>query len=237
MSEENPASEPKRPEDHAPPALNAVEIRVLGTLMEKARLTPEYYPMTLNGLTLATNQKTSREPVTDYDESTVSSALTSLREKGLALRIDSAGSRVPKYRHLVRDRWALTAPEEALLAVLMLRGAQTLGQLRQRTERLYGFDTLEEAHDTLRGLAAQNREPFALAQGLARRGGAKEVRFTHAWAELKEEDSGYEVSAPVQPAASPLTEKITELTAKVESLEKELAELREEFRCFKASFE
>ncbi|MCD8481701.1 MAG: YceH family protein [Verrucomicrobia bacterium] len=121
--------------------LNSVEQRVLGALMEKALTTPEYYPLSLNSLTIACNQKTSRDPVTEYTESEVLQAVDSLRAQGLGMRLDLSGSRTPKYKHEADDTFTLDAAERALICVLLLRGPQTVGQLRQRSERLHIFAT------------------------------------------------------------------------------------------------
>jgi uncharacterized protein len=129
--------------------LSAIEARVLGSLMEKARTTPEAYPLTLNALVNACNQKTSRDPVSDYDDDEVMDALDSLRERRLVMRVDVAGSRTAKFRENASLEWQLERPEYALLATLLLRGPQTPGQLRQRSERLYPFGDLQQVTDLL----------------------------------------------------------------------------------------
>ena len=132
--------------------LSPVETRVLGCLLEKERVTPENYPMSLHALTAACNQATAREPVTAYDEKTVEAALDGLREKKLATVIWGAGARVQKYRHNLLDEYTLDRREVALMCVLMLRGAQTPGELRQRTERLHSFADTREVEECLHGL-------------------------------------------------------------------------------------
>ena len=154
--------------------LDAAELRVLGALMEKEKTTPEYYPMSLNALVNACNQKSNREPVVNYDEETVDTALHGLREKGLSSRI-SGGSRVPKHEHRFTERCNLGRREEAVLCVLMLRGPQTVGELRGRTERLYTFDDLESVENTLHRLAE-----IGFVKKLPRQSGYKEQR----WAQL-----------------------------------------------------
>ena len=154
--------------------LDAAELRVLGALMEKEKTTPEYYPMSLNALVNACNQKSNREPVVNYDEETVETALHGLREKGLSSRI-SGGSRVPKHEHRFTERCNLGRREEAVLCVLMLRGPQTVGELRGRTERLYNFDDLESVENTLHRLAE-----IGFVKKLPRQSGYKEQR----WAQL-----------------------------------------------------
>src|SRR3989440_1982872 len=131
---------------------DAVEIRVLGCLIEKQRTTPDAYPLSLNSLRLACNQSTNRDPVVDYDESAIRAALERLSRKGWVRLASGAGSRAIKYRHLFDEALGLPDPELALLAILMLRGAQTVGELKRRTERLYPSRTLEDVERTLRAL-------------------------------------------------------------------------------------
>jgi len=141
-------------------ALHPTEVRVLGALVEKEITTPEYYPLTLNALVNACNQKSSREPVVNYGEDTVSQALTLLRNKGLSLRITGAGHRVEKYGHTLGEKLNLGRREVALLCVLMLRGPQTVGELRGRTERMHNFEDLEEVERCLEALAARDPDPL-----------------------------------------------------------------------------
>src|SRR4029079_19200781 len=129
--------------------LTDIEIRVLGSLVEKQVTTPEYYPLTLNSLTLACNQKNNRHPVTSYNEDQVGRALETLREKNLTYVFYGSTSRVPKYKHVVPEVMRLSHPEVALMCVLMLRGAQTLGELRGNASRLHEFSGLEEVETTL----------------------------------------------------------------------------------------
>jgi uncharacterized protein len=131
---------------------DAVELRVLGCLIEKQRTTPEVYPLSLNALRAACNQSTNREPVVDYDEAKIRGALERLSRKGWVRLASGPGSRAVKYRHLLPEALGLSDAELALLAVLMLRGPQTLGELKQRTERLHPFAALEEVETTLRAL-------------------------------------------------------------------------------------
>ena len=159
------------------PVLDAAEVRVLGALVEKQVTTPDAYPLTLNGLVAACNQLTSRDPVVAYDEATVLRAVDGLRGKRLATVFSGAESRVPKYRHCLNEAILLTPGETALVCVLLLRGPQTLGELRARSERLFVFDDLAEAEACLQGLAS--RTPHPLVARLARAPGAKESRFQH----------------------------------------------------------
>ena len=149
--------------------LTDIETRVLGSLIEKQVTTPEYYPLTLNALTLACNQKNNRHPVTSYSENQVAAALESLREKNLTYVFYGSTSRVPKYKHVMPEVMHLNHAETALMCVLMLRGAQTLGELRGSASRLHEFSSLEEVEETLNGLIS--REPESLVARLPRQPG------------------------------------------------------------------
>jgi len=212
--------------------LSAEAIRVLGSLMEKARTTPEVYPLTLNSLVLACNQKTSREPVTDYDETEVLAALDELRDLGLAMRVDMAGSRTAKFRENIKDQWQLSREEYALLAVLFLRGPQTPGQLRQRTERLFHFAELHHVGEWLHRMQEREEEPKCLVQPAGRPAGSKEMRYAHTFCpipELVESEAQETPSAPSVPGTrdrlNRLEEKIEEMESRLEKLEKLLHEL------------
>src|SRR5436190_2605514 len=154
--------------------LDAAEARVLGAMLEKEIATPEYYPLSLNALVNACNQKSNREPVVQYDEDTVESALESLREKGLSLRSTGRDSRVPKYGQRFTEKFNLGRREAAIVCVLLLRGPQTTGELRGRTERLYTFDDLEAVEGTLHRLAE-----IDFVKQLPRQPGFKESRWAH----------------------------------------------------------
>jgi uncharacterized protein YceH (UPF0502 family) len=151
---------------------DAVELRVLGCLIEKQRTTPEVYPLSLNSLRLACNQSTNRDPVVDYDESTIRAALDRLSRKGWTRLASGPGSRAAKFRHLFDEALRLSDEEVALLCVLMLRGAQTPGELKHRTQRLHPFASLDELDAVLEGLISRE-----LARRLPRRPGQKEVRY------------------------------------------------------------
>jgi uncharacterized protein YceH (UPF0502 family) len=153
--------------------LTDIETRVLGSLIEKQVTTPEYYPLTLNALTLACNQKNNRYPVTSYTENQVSDAVERLREKNLAYVFYGSTSRVPKYKHVVPEVMHLSHPEVALMCVLMLRGAQTLGELRGNAARLHDFSGLEEVEQTLNGLISRD-EPLVARLPRQRRAGLEE---------------------------------------------------------------
>ena len=186
------------------------EIRVLGALLEKQRTTPDQYPLSLNALRLACNQSTNRDPVVDFDEHTVREALERLARRRW-VRLASAG-RSTKYRHLLDDALGVSRHEIAVLAVLMLRGPQTPGELRSRTERMHHFAGHEELMDTIEHLIGRD-----LVARLGRRPGQKEERYSHL---LGGEEEDAQPAAPGAVAASPLEERVSRLEAQV-------AELRE----------
>lgn len=184
--------------------LSPIEIRVLGSLMEKARTTPEVYPLTLNGLVHACNQKTSRDPVSDYDEDEIMDTLDRLRETGLVMRVDMAGSRTAKFRENLSQKWELSSEAYALLTVLFLRGAQTPGQLRQRSDRLHPFASLEAVTSALSAMLEREDEPLSLVHSLDRAAGTKEVRYQHNWAPMEAVPELMPAApAPPEPSPSP----------------------------------
>jgi uncharacterized protein YceH (UPF0502 family) len=196
-----------------------VELRVLGCLIEKQRTTPDAYPLSLNALRLACNQATNREPVVEYDESTIRVALRKLGERQWTRLASGAGSRAVKYRHLLDETLQLGGPELSLLAVLMLRGPQTLGELKQRSERLHAFGSLEEVAQTLEGLAERE-----LVTRLARRPGQKEDRFQQLLGADHDAvaDAPAPATAPAPAVASPqpdLEERLSRLEERVAALE------------------
>ena len=203
--------------------LNDVEVRVLGSLMEKSMTTPEYYPLSLNALTNACNQKSNRDPVVTFDETTVVRALDSLREKQLAVL--SASSRVPKYAEVFAGTRNLVNREVALIMVLLLRGPQTVGELRGRTERAYKFENLAEAEATLDEL-----EESGYITKLPRMAGRKESRYAHL---LAGEVQVEEAAPRLEPAAIVVRAENERITA----LEEEVQRLRQEFDKFKREFE
>jgi uncharacterized protein YceH (UPF0502 family) len=194
--------------------LDPVEIRVLGCLVEKQRTTPDVYPLSLNALRGACNQSTNREPVVAYDEPTIRSALDRLSRRGWVRLASGPGSRAVKFRHLLDDALDLPDPELALLTVLMLRGAQTPGELKQRTERLYPFESLAGVEQTLTELISRE-----LVARQTRRPGQKEQRYAHLLGEGGEVDAG-----PLVP--EPADDRIGRLEERVARLEEELAALR-----------
>ena len=194
-----------------------VELRVLGCLIEKQRTTPDAYPLSLNALRLACNQSTNRDPVVDYDEETIRAALQRLGGRGWTRLASGAGSRAVKYRHLFGEALGLDDADLALLAVLMLRGPQTLGELKSRTERLHRFESIAAVEEALISLGERE-----LVARLPRRPGQKEERFAH----LLGGDAD-EATAGAAPVPLPVADdRLTRLERRVGAIEQELAELR-----------
>src|SRR5262245_19682295 len=196
--------------------LNDTEVRVLGSLIEKEITTPDYYPLSLNALTAACNQSSNRNPVTHFDENTVAAAADSLREKKLVHLVDRAESRVSKYRHVLYEAMNISRPAIAVVCVLMLRGPQTVGEIRTRTNRLYDFSSLEQVETTLNSLMSGDAPLIAR---LPRQTGQKEVRYAHL------------LSGEVT-----FTEPEAELD-RISKLEKEVEDLKRQFEQFKKQFE
>jgi hypothetical protein len=199
---------------------DAVEIRVVGCLLEKQRTTPDAYPLSLNALRLACNQATNREPVVEYDETTVVEALRRLALRGWTRLTSGAGSRARKYRHLLSDALGLDDAELSVLAVLMLRGPQTPGELKQRTERLHGFADLAEVHGALDRLIERGH-----VERLPRRPGQKEERYRQL---LGGEEAAAGTVAENEDSAAPSLGDEDE--GRLDRLERELGELRDEVR-------
>ena len=208
--------------------LTDIETRVLGSLIEKQVTTPEYYPLTLNALTLACNQKNNRNPVTSYPENQVADALETLREKNLAYVFYGSTSRVPKYKHVMPEVMHLSHSEVALMCVLMLRGAQTLGELRGNGGRLHEFSSLEEVEETLNGLIS--REPDEpLVVRLPRQPGQKEGRFAHLLSGEVNVEALAEMPERVVSRRSNLEERVEALAAEVERLKEQFEEFKKQF--------
>jgi uncharacterized protein YceH (UPF0502 family) len=212
--------------------LSPVETRILGCLVEKERTTPEYYPLSLVGLTAACNQTTNRDPIVGYDEKTIERGLDDLRGKKLAMLIHTAGARVPKYRHSLLDVYNLNARETALLCVLMLRGAQTPGELRSRTERLCGSMTLPEVEVCLEDLA-RGDDPFVRV--IPARPGQKEKRYVQLLSAEREFDGSATTPAPT-PVSVAEKSRLDGLDDELSGLRSELQTLRNEFEAFKKLF-
>jgi uncharacterized protein YceH (UPF0502 family) len=234
-----------------PLLLTSEAIRVLGVLLEKEKTTPDTYPLTLNGLISGCNQSTNRVPVVAYDEMTIERALTELRDKSLALRGVYAGSRVPKHRHNVEEKWGISPGAQAVLCVLFLRGPQTLGEIKQRTERLYSFTSLDECDKAIDELCTM--EP-PLAVRLAREPGQKEARIAHNIAhenshvaevsdasdrpslqlidgekpdEMADDSSFFEGDPDIEERVEYLEKEVTVLTHEIMSLRAEIDELKD----------
>src|SRR5262245_3793502 len=193
---------------------DAVEIRVLGCLIEKQRTTPDQYPLSLNALRLACNQSTNRDPVVDYDEAQIRAALERLSNRGWTRLASGRGSRAVKYRHLLDQALDLADDELSVLAVLMLRGPQTIGELKQRSDRLHSFASLDEIGETLDRLAQRE-----LAARLPRRPGQKEDRYVQLLGEPEE-------AAAAPQAAAPSDDRLERLEERLERLERQFDELR-----------
>jgi uncharacterized protein len=210
------------------------EARVLGSLVEKDITTPDYYPLSINALVNACNQKSNRDPVLSLNEETVRQALHSLNEKGLAGTASTADSRVPKYEHRMQEAFNFTRRETAVLCVLMLRGPQTPGELRGRTERMHRFEDLTDVQSTLQKLMTRE-EP--LVKVLPRQPGMKEARYAHL---LCGERPGWDAPAaplPVEVGSPVDGERIARLEEEVANLQKEIADLKQEFAGFRRQFE
>ncbi|MBN1905300.1 MAG: YceH family protein [Deltaproteobacteria bacterium] len=211
--------------------LTQEEIRVLGCLMEKEMATPEYYPLSLNALTNACNQKSNRDPVTSYTEEAVSAALEGLRQKKCAM--ESSGSRVQRYAQTFSRLYNLKRSEEAVMCILFVRGPQTPGEIRSRTERLYPFTALEEVQETI-----SNLERVELVKILPRQPGRKECRYAH----LLEGDPVVQFEGHNQALSNPErmqesnVEQINLFKDEIAMLREELLDLKQEFEQFKAQF-
>jgi uncharacterized protein len=218
--------------------LSGAEARVLGSLIEKEITTPDYYPLSLNAVVNACNQKSNRDPVMELDESAVAQALRGLQEKGLARPADNWDSRVTKYEHSLQEAFNFDRRETAILCVLLLRGPQTPGELRGRSERMHRFDDLAEVQSALQRL--MTREP-ALVKMLSRRPGTKEARYAHLL-------SG-EISADVESAESRANleelnsdhpagpDRVGRLESEIAEVRKEVADLKQELMKFRKQFE
>jgi uncharacterized protein YceH (UPF0502 family) len=210
--------------------LSDVEVRVLGALIEKDITTPDYYPLSLNALVNACNQKNNRDPVMALDEDAVRAALESLQRQRLAGPASGADGRVTKYEHRLQEVFNFDRRETAILCVLLLRGAQTPGELRGRTERMYRFEELEDVLATIEKLS--QREP-ALVAVLPRQPGTKESRYMH----LLSGDVPVGEVAPRTAVRSSGDERVSLLEGEVVELRKEVAEMREEWAAFRKQFE
>jgi uncharacterized protein YceH (UPF0502 family) len=219
--------------------LSAEEVRVVGALIEKQVTTPEYYPLTLNALRQACNQLSNRDPVVSFDERTVTWALESLRDRKLVRVVSTAEGRVPKYRHVLDEALGLKSPEMAVMCVLMLRGAQTVGEIRTRTERLYPFSALSFVETTLEDLMTRD---VPLVLKLPRLAGQKESRYAHLLGgevevPLETEGESARAEAGARGGRGETAERVAHLETELKAVRAELAELREQFAEFKKQFE
>jgi uncharacterized protein YceH (UPF0502 family) len=207
---------------------------VLGSLVEKELTTPEYYPLSLNALVNACNQKSNRDPVMNLDEESVREALRAMDKKGLAGAADNMASRVSKYEHRLQEAYNFTRHEIAILAELLLRGPQTPGELRNRADRMHKFDDLGIVHSTLQRL--MKREPPLVAV-LPRQPGTKEARYAHLLSgdvQSAPQDSGVGVAVTI---GTNSTERIARLESQVEYLQTEITDLKQQFASFRKQFE
>ena len=209
--------------------LNAVEARILGSLMEKALSTPDYYPLSLNALVNACNQKSSRDPVVDYDEATVQTALENLCKQGITFR--STVSRVPKFEEHYSRTQQFIPKETAVLCVLLLRGPQTPGELRGRTARMYAFDSLDEVTATLDNLAERG-----LVRQDQRLSGQKEARFRHLLSPASD-DQENKPPICVKDSEPDVVARLEKLEQALDILRSELDDVKQAFAEFKTQFE
>lgn len=217
-----------------PEHLDQTEIRILGALVEKQLTTPEYYPLTLNALVNACNQKNNRDPIVSFDEKTVGDALERLRDRNLVYIFYGSNARVPKYKHMLPSVYELEPAETAVIAVLMLRGPQTIGELRERTGRMYEFKGLDEVQAALDSLSRRD-EPHVVK--LERQTGQKDARYAHLL--------GGEIDVEALSASQPprvvqkeaASDRVAKLESEVERLSGEVAELRDAFAEFRKQFE
>lgn len=211
--------------------LNSIEARILGAFIEKELTTPDYYPLSPNGLTNACNQKSNRDPVLQLGEAEVLEAVETLRKKGLAMQSQDAGSRVIKYRHTLRERLFLEEQELAILAELLLRGPQTPGEIRARADRMAALPSLEDADTVLQEL--MDKEPPLICK-LPRQPGRKESRYAHL---LAGPVTAEEPIPENSPAPVLMGKSFAEMETELGELRDEVTELKKEFQRFKEQFE
>jgi uncharacterized protein YceH (UPF0502 family) len=214
-----------------PTPLSAEELRVLGCLIEKSFLTPDIYPLTLNSLVTACNQKTSREPIVSYDDVTVDAILVMLQGRGLTAKITGADHRVPKFKELLSEKSGLKVSEIAVLCVMMLRGPQTVNELKDRTNRIHAFADQDEVEETLHRLMQRELQPLVVR--LPRMAGQKEARYMH----LLAGPVDAEELAAAPPPAPVREDRIGRLEAEVVELKEKLRCLEEQWNEFRKQFE
>ena len=211
--------------------LNETEARIVGSLVEKQLTTPEYYPLTLNALAAACNQKSNRDPVMSLDESAILAAIDALRDKNLVYLFYGSGSRTVKYKHMLPNVFELEPPAVALMALLLLRGPQTVGELRGRSDRLHQFSSLQEIQETLDEMADRS-EPLVVK--LERQPGQKEARYAHLLSGPVNAEAFQMRQSDAAPSAG--SSRIESLEQEVSRLSDELTILREEFEKFREQF-
>jgi len=214
--------------------LNQTEVRVLGSLIEKDITTPDYYPLSLHALVNACNQKNNRDPIMTLDENSVRNALSSLQEKRLAGPAGGADSRVTKYEHRLQEVFNFDRREIAVICVLLLRGPQTPGELRGRSERMYRFETLDDVQSTIQRLS--DRQP-PLVRVLPRQPGTKESRYVHLFVEDTWPTEAYPRHSASEPHAANDSSRLAALEAEVSSLKKEIVELQQQLSDFRNQFQ
>jgi len=231
-----PAGESGPTPDFIVPELTAEELRVLGCMIEKQFLTPDVYPLTLNSLVTACNQKTSREPITNYDDITVDAVLVMLQGRGLCAKISGADHRVPKFKELFGEKTGLRVSEIAVICVMMLRGPQTLNELKVRTDRIHAFADLDEVETVLDKLTHREPQPFVVK--LPRLPGQKEQRYIHLLAGPVDAEAAAPPQAHTTPAApAPREDRIGKLESEVAALKETVARLEQQLADFRRQFE
>ena len=216
------------------PVLNDTEARVLGALLEKEITTPDYYPLSLNALVNACNQKSNRDPVMNLEEDSVRAALHALHENSLARSVSAADSRVTKFEHRLQEAFNFDRREAAIFCELLLRGPQTPGELRSRAERMHHFDDLSEVQSALQRL--MNREP-PLVKVLARQPGTKESRYSHLLSGDVEPANSSSVHETPAVRSRQSVDKFSRLESEVAELRKDIADLKQQFAAFRKQFE
>ena len=214
--------------------LTEIETRVLGSLIEKDITTPDYYPLSLNALVNACNQKNNRDPVMTLDEAAVRDALATLQEKRMAGPVSGADSRVTKFEHRLQEIFNFDRREIAIVCVLLLRGPQTPGELRSRTDRMYRFEALDDIVSTLDRLA--QRQP-SLARVLPRQPGTKESRYTHLFSGEPPEADVARAPSPAYAASGPSSDRLKTLEEEVARLRQDLSEVQQQLAAFRKQFE
>jgi uncharacterized protein len=216
------------------PILNEVETRVLGALLEKEITTPDYYPLSLNALVNACNQKSNRDPVMNLEEDAVRNALRTLHDNSLARSVSAADSRVTKYEHRLQEAFNFDRREASIFCELLLRGAQTPGELRSRAERMHHFDDLGEVQSALQRLIS--RQP-PLVKVLARQPGTKESRYIHLLSGDAEPVTPLSVREAPAVSGRENAEKVSQLESEVAELRRDIADLKQQFAAFRKQFE